>query len=223
MLTIEQSSANCAASRLAMKNAVNAGKTAITANLVDEALHSIKFKCPHGIAKLVEYLDEQGLYKELKAVKKFALDFTGVSLKGENPCIDDKRHDAAQTICEPELERLQELGIIGWYEQATGTGKDDTAKVKDTPAQKAAKKQAKALETITAAAKDLENPDHIILNMVLEYKTALEKAHAYNPSATVDMHNATVGKLASAMMNSINNLQPTTVVETAPVVTQDAA
>lgn len=209
MLTIEQSNANCKASFTAMKSAVNAGKAAITVALVDAARHSVQHKCPNAIANMVAYLDDQGLYKELKAIKKFALDFTGVSLKGENPSINDERHEAAQTKCEPELVRLQELGIIGWYEQATGTGKDDTVTVKDTPEQKQAKKQAKALETLEAVAKDASNPDQAIVAMVLEYKTALEKAASYNPAQAADMHRATVGKLTQAMMASINKLKET--------------
>lgn len=207
MLTIEQSTANCKASFTTMKVAVNSSKTAITAALVDAARHSVQHKCPNAINNMVIYLDDQGLYKELKAIKKFALDFTGVSLKGENPSINDERHDKAQTICEPELIRLQELGIIGWYEQATGTGKDEKAKTKDTPAQKQAKKQAKALEVLQEVADDMENEESAIMRMVLEYKAALTKTAKYNPTQAADMHNATIGKLSSAMMASINKLQ----------------
>ena len=205
MLTIEQSKANCEAAFKSMKVAVNSSKTAITESLVAEATHSITFKCPHGIAKLVEYLDEQGLYKELKAVKKFALDFTGVSLKGENPSINDERHAAAKETCEPELVRVQELGLIGWYEQATGTGKEE--KAKDTPEQKAAKRQAKAIETLEKAAKDLENPDHELFKMMLEYKNTIEKVAKYNPAQAQDMHTATIGKLTGAMMASIQQVK----------------
>ena len=209
MLTEQQSSAICKGSFTAMKIAVNTSKTAITTALVDAARHSVLHKCPNAIANMVAYLDEQGLYKELKAIKKFALDFTGVSLKGENPSINDDRHEAAQAICEDELVRLQELGIIGWYEQATGTGKEEKAKVLDTPEQKQAKKQAKALETLEAVAKDASNPEQAIVAMVLEYKTALEKAASYNPAQAADMHRATVGKLTQAMMASINKLKET--------------
>lgn len=208
MLTIQESTAKCNASFAAMKVAVNSSKTAITTNLVDEVTHSVAHKCPAGIAKLVSYLDEQGLYKEMKAVKKFALDFTGVSLKGENPSINDERHEAAQTLAGPELIRLQELGIIGWYEQATGTGKDEKETKVLTKEQKQAAKQAKALETLEKVAVDTDNPDHTIMKMVLEYKVALEKANGYNPSAASDQHNKVIGKLTTVMMASINQLQP---------------
>lgn len=207
MLTIEQSNANCKASRTAMKNAVNAGKSAITANLVDEVIHSVTFKCPAGIATLVAYLDDQGLYKELRAVKKFALDFTGVSLKGENPSIDTERHNAAVLTYEAELVRLQELGIIGWYEQATGTSKDDTVKKADTPAQKQAKKQAKALDVLASVANDVENSDSNIMKMVLEYKAALEKVAAYGEKPAIDMHRKFIGQLTTSMMSCIDQLK----------------
>jgi len=205
-LTIEQSNANCKASLTAAKVAVNSSKTAITAALVDAARHSVLFKCPHNVANLVSYIDEQGLYKELKAIKKFALDFTGVSLKGENPSINDDRHEKAQAICEPELERVQELGLIG-YEQATGTGKEEKAKAKDTPEQKAEKRKAKALETLADIAKNNDDVDADIMRMVLEYKQSLEKVSKYNKQQAIDMHNATIGKLGATMMASINQLK----------------
>lgn len=204
-LTIEQSNANCKASLTAAKVAVNSSKTAIAAALVDAARHSVLFKCPHNVANLVSYIDEQGLYKELKAIKKFALDFTGVSLKGENPSINDDRHEKAQAICEPELERVQELGLIGWYEQATGTGKEERAK--DTPEQKAEKRKAKALETLADIAKDKDDVEADIMRMVLEYKQSLEKVSKYNKQQAIDMHNATIGKLGATMMASINQLK----------------
>lgn len=205
MLTLEQSKANCVTSFAAMQSTGSAYKTAITDALVHAARHSVVHKCPANLAKIVAYLDEHGQYKELKAVKKFALDFTGVSLKGENPSINDERHTKAQETCEPELERVQELGLIGWYEQATGTGKEK--KAPKSKAEKQAAKETKALDTLAEIAKDPEHADSAIMQMVLEYKASLEKVAKYNPSQAHDMHNATIGSLTKAMMGSINQLK----------------
>ena len=181
------------------------GDDKATNAVVNAITHAMTYHAPDRVAKLLELFEARVQGKPfIQAFKTLVYDHTGVSLKGDTPSIDSKRQEKAKETWLDTLNKVSELGLLDWFASLTATEKK--SKAAKTPEQKANDKKVKALETIADVAAGTGD-EAVIAKAMLEYKLAFEKAFAYNKESTVDQHNATIGKLAQSMMNSIAKLK----------------
>lgn len=197
-----ESRAECMSAITGIRSHANVGASLVSEAAVKVVTHCQTYGDAEPLNKMVDLLDETGIVKTgAKALRYLAFNFTGAKKDGT---IDTARQNKGKETYVATCEAVTELGLVPWYESATGTGKAEL-----TDEEKAAKKEAKAA---TQAMNWLEKQAKAggltgaKCKAMLEYGAKYEKLYDANPQQARDQLEGDLRHMSSQLAGMIQKV-----------------
>lgn len=165
---------------------------------IQVVLHYYAHNCSASVNNLVDKLESKGTKGSSKALRYLATYYTGAKKDGTK---DSDRHLAGVDTYMAELNAIQELGLVPWYEAKIGN-----TKITKSDEEKAIAKAEKDAVKAKAWMLEQSKTDPVMAAM-LKYGAAYGQLASLNPSQAADQLAADIAGLTKGLAGAMENIK----------------